>query len=49
MRRNRYDGLMEEVQGLLESDIPDDEIPVPEDASDAVDPDEESDESEDAQ
>jgi len=40
MTRNKYDGLMEEVQGLLEDDIPDDEIPIPEGAEDSVEPDE---------
>jgi hypothetical protein len=48
MRRNKYDGLMEEVQGLLENDIPDDEIPIPEGAEDSVEESDEPDESDDA-
>jgi hypothetical protein len=48
MKRNKYDGLMEEVQGLLEDDIPDDEIPIPEGAEDQVEEPDESEESDDA-
>lgn len=45
MMRNKYDGLMEEVQGLLEDEIPDDEIPLPEgeDTGDKSDEDESDD------
>jgi hypothetical protein len=42
MKNNKYDGLMEEVLGLLEDEIPDDEIPIPEGA----DTEDESDEGE---
>ena len=43
----RYDALMEELSDLLDDSLPDDEIPIPEGTSDAVEEEEDPDESDD--
>lgn len=38
----KYSELREEIEGLLEDELPEEETPTPENVPDATDPDEES-------